>query len=261
MATENTSKPDPKNYVASVEKALRLLELFTDESPELRLSEIVKRGGYSRTATYRLLSTLEHLDWVVRKDDNYQLSLRVFRVGSSAMNALQMRQEASQSLVELAARVGETVYLLVPDADRAVCLERIEGNSQVKIMVLDVGRSLPIYAGGGSLAILSYRDDLLAALGKRKSFPLPNGDELPRESLEKICRETRERGYSRSIEDVTPAIGAFGAPIRNNRGTVIAAISIGGLSQTLRANEAEFAKELVSAAEEVSNRMGFVIPR
>lgn len=253
------SKPemDPKNYVASVEKALRLLELFSEDSPRLSLPEIVKRAGYSRTATYRLLNTLEHLDWIDRKDGKYQLSLRVFRVGSAAVNALQLRQEASLNMSELAARVGETVYLLVPDGDRAVCLERVEGSSGVQIMVLDVGRSLPIFAGGGSLAILALRDDILASLETEKSVRLPNGSDLLLTELRRICQETRERGYSRSLEDVTPAVGAFGAPIFDNRGQVIAAISIGGLSQTLLAKEQEMAADLMQAARQISARLGY----
>lgn len=249
---------DPKNYVASVEKALRLVELFTEETPQLALNEIVKGAGYSRTATYRLLTTLEHLGWIVRSGEKYHLSLKVFRIGAVAVNALHLRQEAALAMAELAAKVGETVYLMVPDALRAVCLERIEGSAQVQIMVLDVGRSLPIYAGGGSLAILAHRVDLLDSLGDEPALALPNGSTLDRSTLDRALEDTRKRGYSRSVEDVTPAVAAFGAPIRDNRGKVIGAISIGGFSQVLLRKESDLIQPLMQAAAQISARLGHI---
>jgi len=261
MATDLNRKSDldPKNYVASVEKALRLLELFSERSPQLTLGEIVKLGGYSRTATYRLLGTLEHLDWITRTGDYYQLGLKVFRVGSVAVNALMLRQEASQSISQLAANMGETVYLLVPDGLRAVCLERIEGNAQVQIMVLDIGQSLPLHAGGGPLALLSHRSDLFDKLVPLCPLERPNGTKMNVDDLSAIREDTLRRGYSRSIEDVTPGVGAFGAPIFDAHGKAIAAISIGGLAQTLKARETELAGGLMSSAREISQRLGHQI--
>jgi IclR family transcriptional regulator, KDG regulon repressor len=249
---------DPKNYVASVEKALRLLELFSEKAPQLTLGEIVRLGGYSRTATYRLLGTLEHLEWVVRNGDRYQLGLKVFRVGSVAVNALRLRQEASQAISELAARFGETVYLLVPDGLRGVCLERIEGNSQVQIMVLDIGQSLPLHAGGGPLALMSYRQDLFDNLVALCPLKRPNGTIIRVEDLQAVREETTKRGYSRSMEDVTPGVGAFGAPVFDAHGRAIAAISIGGLAQTLQAREGELSQGLMASAREISGRLGYL---
>ena len=52
MAGNAVGPVDPKNHVASVEKAVRLLELFGDETPQLTLAEVIKRGGYARTTTH-----------------------------------------------------------------------------------------------------------------------------------------------------------------------------------------------------------------
>lgn len=261
MAKSEKPTIDPKNYVASVGKALHLLELFSDGPPQIPLSEIVRRAGYSRTTTYRLLMTLEHLGWVVRQDDTYQLSLRIFRVGAAAMNALQLRQEASQSLSDLAATLGETVYLIVPDGMRGVCLERIEGSAQVQIMVLEVGASLPLYCGGGSLAILAERADLFDTLAQNEPLIRPDGSQVALEDLRQTLAQTRARGYSRSIEDVTRGVGAFGAPVRNAQGKTIAAISIGGFAQTLLAREVELTDGLMAAARDISERLGYLAPR
>lgn len=257
MTAEDDDAIDPKNYISSVEKALRLLELFGEGTPYLSISEIVRRGGYSRTATYRLLGTLEHLGWMLRTGDKYQLSLRAFQVGSAAVNALQLRHEATPSMVDLAARLGETVYLMAPDGQRGVCLERIEGRSPVRVMVLDVGKSFPIYVGGGSLAMLAHREDLRAALDGA-ALEMPTGKAVNIADLDRQLQETRTAGYSRSIEDVTPGVAAFGVPIFNSRAQAIAAISIGGLAKILVAREAELSQGLIEAGRTISQKLGYV---
>jgi hypothetical protein len=52
--------------VESVLRAVRLLECFRPSEPELSLAEVVRRGGYSKSTTYRLLSTLQVAGWLER---------------------------------------------------------------------------------------------------------------------------------------------------------------------------------------------------
>jgi DNA-binding IclR family transcriptional regulator len=248
---------DPRNNVASVEKAIGLLELFGEGEPVLSLANLIARGGHTRTTTYRLLGTLERVGWVARTAEGYQLTLKVFRLGTSAANALQLRKIALPVLAELAAKGGETVYLIVPDGPRGVCLERVEGASLVKLMVLDVGKSLPLHVGGGPLALLAHRDDLLADVLAAEPLVTPSGMRLPRAELLDMLQSIRDRGYSRSAGDVTSGVGAFGAPVFNTHGVVVAAVSIGGLLPILIENEAHLSLALCDAATRISAQLGY----
>ena len=250
------TEPDPKNHVASVEKAVRLLELFDEGEPVLSLPTIVARSGYTRTTAYRLLSTLERVGWLSRTGAGYHLTLRVFRLGASAGNALKLREIAAEVLVDLAARGGETAYLIVPDGLRGVCLERVEGPSMVRVMVLDVGKSLPLHVGGGPTALLAHRDDLLAEVFAAGPLQTMTGAPLSPDNLRDTLRGIRERGYSRSAEDVTASVGAFGAPVFDAQGTAIAAVSVGGMLKTLTEKEVELSAALRDAAASISARLG-----
>jgi DNA-binding IclR family transcriptional regulator len=250
------TEPDPKNHVASVEKAVRLLELFDEGEPVLSLPTIVARSGYTRTTAYRLLSTLERVGWLSRTGAGYHLTLRVFRLGASAGNALKLREIAAEVLVDLAARGGETAYLIVPDGLRGVCLERVEGPSMVRVMVLDVGKSLPLHVGGGPTALLAHRDDLLAEVFAAGPLQTMTGAPLSPDDLRDTLRGIRERGYSRSAEDVTASVGAFGAPVFDAQGTAIAAVSVGGMLKTLTEKEVELSAALRDAAASISARLG-----
>lgn len=46
--------------VEAVLRALRLLDCFDRGCPEMTLAEFVRRSGYSKTTTHRLLTTLEY---------------------------------------------------------------------------------------------------------------------------------------------------------------------------------------------------------
>ncbi|RDC71244.1 IclR family transcriptional regulator [Rhodovulum sp. 12E13] len=255
-ARQGQTESDPKNYVASVEKAVRLLELFDEGEPVLSLPTIVARSGYTRTTAYRLLSTLERVGWLSRSGAGYHLTLRVFRLGASAGNALKLREIAAEVLVDLAARGGETAYLIVPDGLRGVCLERVEGPSLVRVMVLDVGKSLPLHVGGGPTALLAHRDDLLEEVFASGPLQTMTGAPLTPDELRDTLRGIRERGYSRSAEDVTASVGAFGAPVFDAQGTAIAAVSVGGMLKTLTEKESKLSAALCDAAASISARLG-----
>lgn len=262
MADPSVGLVDPKNHIASVEKAVRLLELFDDETPQLTLAEMVRRGGYTRTTTHRLVTTLERLGWLARSGETYQLTLRVFRLAAIAVNPLQLREQARPLMSELAAQHGENVYLVVPDGPRAVCVECIKGRSPVQIMTMDVGTSLPLYIGGGSLALLAEREaELLPAVLAELPSTTPTGQSLTEATLRAKLQTVRDGGYSRSIEDVTLSVGAFGAPIFNAEGLAVAAVSVGGLVQSLLPKEPDLVQSLGETASKISGKLGYQASR
>jgi DNA-binding IclR family transcriptional regulator len=250
---------DPKNHVASVVKAIRLLELFTHEQPELNLETIVRRSKLTRTTAFRLLATLVLVGWVERNGDNYRLSLQVFRLGSTAVGSVELRHEARAVMTELAGTCGEDVYLVVPDGPRAVCLERIEGRSNVRMMALDVGKSMPLYIGGGGCALLAEREsELLPLVLAGGDMTTPTGQHLEVDELRRRLRQTRERGYSVSLEDVTVGVGALGSVVRNARGVAVAAVSVGAMLTTLLPRQDELAEAVTTAAADISARLGYL---
>lgn len=251
---------NPKNHIASVAKAVRLLESFGDERPELTLAELVSKCGYSRTTTYRLLDTLELLGWVERSGSGaYSLTLRVFELSSSVLGRFDLRAEASHVMSDLAARYDENIYLVVPDGDRAVCLELIESSQPVRIMALTVGRSLPLYAGGAPLALLAeLHHQHLDRIVEIAPLTLPSGDTLSGTELRAAVDRVQKLGYAVSLEDVTPGIAAIGACIHDRFGRPVAAMSFGGMiSRYQEPRLGELTAALQEATATVSRRLGY----
>ena len=260
MASEHTVDIDPKNHIASVVKATKILESFDPESPELTIQELMKRCGYTRTTTYRILDTLELVGWIERTPSGgYKMTLRVFELASSVLGSFDLRTEASHVMSDLAARYDENVYLVVPDGARAVCLDLIESSRPVRVMSLSVGRSLPLFIGGAPLALLAELEDtFLPRVLAGGTLTSPSGQEISEQQLRRVLADTRARGYAVSLEDVTPGVAALGACIFDRSGRPVAALSFGGfIANFAQPRQNELASALVQGALSISRRLGY----
>jgi DNA-binding IclR family transcriptional regulator len=249
-------------HVESVLRAARLMDCFGRGEPALSLPELVRRSGYSKTTTYRLLTTLEVAGWLERAPDGaFRLTIRPFQIGSILLDSLELRHEAPPVMRRLSLAVGQTAYLTIPAGTHAVCIERIDRGSGVRVMDLEVGGSQPLHLGAAPRALLAFNEnellpDLLqAGLEARTPHSLATEG-----ALRQDLAETRRRGYSVSDSDATPGVAAIGAPVFDLRERAVAAISIGGLSEQMMPPRPTQVSALLQAADEISTRLGSVRP-
>ena len=258
MATTGDGVPPERMVVGSVLRAMRLLDLFERGRPEMSLPEFVRRSGYTKSTTYRLLGTLEEAGWLERgPGGTFRLTIRAFQVGSILVDSLELRREAGPIMARVAAQVDETVFLVVPAGTLAVCLERIDSEQGVRLSELYVGGSQPLHLGAAPRALLAFdEDDLLppllaAGLTRRTDHSIVDPAELRAD-----LARTRERGYSISDEDVTLDVAAIGAPVFGSHGRAVGAVSVGGLRRRLMPPRAEHISCLLHACDELSTRLG-----
>ena len=245
-------------YVESVLRATHLLDCFRRGEPALTLPELVRRSGYSKTTTYRLLTTLEVAGWLERAPDGaFRLTIRPFQIGSILLDSLELRHEAPPVMRQLSLAVGQTAYLTIPAGTHAVCIERIDRGSGVRVMDLDIGGSQGLHLGAAPRALLAFDEEALlpallqAGLERRTPATLATED-----ALRADLAATRARGYSISDSDVTPGIAALGAPVFDVRDRAVAAISIGGLSEHMMPPRPAHLDALLRAAATISTRLG-----
>jgi IclR family transcriptional regulator, KDG regulon repressor len=245
--------------VQSVLRACRLLTSFSHENSRLGLAQLATRTQLSKPTAYRLLHTLEVAGFISRSADGlYQPTMQLFKIGSAILEKLDVRVEARPIMSELATRTGETVYLGVEDDLRAVCLERVDGDGPIRLMVWDVGGSLPLYVGGAPTVLLAFREEeLLPRVLAEPPFRLTPNTVTDPEGIRAKLRQIRTNGYSFGTNDITPGVGAIAAPVFDQEGRAAAALSIGGLSKTLEAQRESLCEQVVAAAMQISMRLGF----
>jgi DNA-binding IclR family transcriptional regulator len=225
----------------------------------MSLAEFVRRSGYSKSTTYRLLITLVEAGWLERSPGNgFRLTIKAFQVGSLLVDSLELRREAGPIMARMVAELDEAVYLVVAAGTRAVCLERVDGGQGVRMADLYVGGSQPLNLGAAPRALLAFDEDrLLPALLEEGLSRRTEHSLVDPADLRSDLAETRRRGYTVSDEDVTLGIAAIGAPILGTGGVAIAALSFGGLRQNILPPKRTQVLCLLHACEELSTRLGY----
>jgi DNA-binding IclR family transcriptional regulator len=76
--------------------------------------------------------------------------------------------------------------------------------------------------------------------------------------LEERARETRDRGYGSTVEELEIGLNAVGVPVHSSDGAVVATVSVSGPAFRLPAEDIpEVAKVVKDAASEISWCLGF----
>lgn len=228
-ATEPETWPEPgaDRPPSAVAKALGLLEAFVDAPAWLGVTEISRRAGIAKSSAFRLLTTLEELGYVIRRDKRYALGDRIFELGcqTAFCRPRSLRDIAVPHLAELFLATHATVHLAVLDGTDVLYLEKIHGRNGVK-SPSHVGSRIPAAATALGMAMLAFGcSDLVDAvvrrgLPRRTVYSVTNPDHL-RAELAAI----RSCGYALERERSSLGVACLAAPVRVDTSPV-AAISL-----------------------------------
>jgi DNA-binding IclR family transcriptional regulator len=244
----------------AVQRAVSLLERFSDERPSWTVTDLAEAVNLNRTTTYRLLTALESADLVTRDGDgdSYRLGSTLIVLGGRAQRANRLRPLGQPELTQLVEATGETATLEILIERDMLGIEEVVSD-RLMSGTQSIGTRWPVYATSTGLA-------LLANLSDREV------DELLAGSLRKITGKTetdtgriharlaqvRQQGYAVLAEALELGYVAIAAPIFNHEGHPIAALSAGGpLVRLTTERIEEIGRLLCEAAGRVSYQLGF----
>jgi DNA-binding IclR family transcriptional regulator len=241
--------------VRSVQRALGILGLLTDERPIVTVREIVNATGLAKTTVLRLVSTLEHNGLLWATTNGYMAGPGLWRWAHLARQSWELPPETQRGMRELAARQRETVNLYVVRDVYRVCVAQQESPQPLR-HVVRVGDELPMWAGASSKVLLR---DAGASLLERIARSSPHGPGHAKVMREWIDEATR-KGYGESHGEREEGLSAVAAPILGPSGGVVAALALSGPSIRFTPERvAEFATDLRDMAQQMSER-GFDRP-
>jgi len=252
-----------KEYsVPSIERALSVLECLARAKRGFSLSEIGRRLRIPKSSAHLILSTLERRGFLQRntKTNRYCFGLQLVSLSRSALENLDLREEAKPFLCSLMQESGFTVHMAVLERDEAVIIEKVEAPGLVRLASW-VGRRLDVNCSGVGKALLAFLpDDELDCLLRTKDFARHNSRTIISTTI--LRRElilVRQAGYALDNEEDEPGVRCIGAPVFDENGKAVAAISIAGVASQIGIDRVPVLARLVTrAAGRISARMGYV---
>jgi IclR family KDG regulon transcriptional repressor len=197
----------------------------------------------AKPTVYRFLLTLQELGYARRVDgDRWAMTLKLFNVGSRALDHLDLYSAARPVAEELSEDLGETVHMGVLEGDSAVYVLKIESRFTIR-MFSRVGRRIPLYCTAIGKVLLAFTKKTLTT----------------RAALSAELARIREQGFGLDDEEHEQGIHCIGAPIFDHTGGVVATLSVSWPGFRYQREEESVQVEKVKAAAlKVSTFLGFI---
>jgi DNA-binding IclR family transcriptional regulator len=246
----------------SLERAMTLLQCFTEERPELRVTELCTMTGLNQSTVSRMMSALDRIGFVSQDERTglYRLGYAAIALGSVALNGSAVYRASRQIAQVLAQQTGLGVNVAQLDGSTLHYLANFEGPGSPKAFSM-AGRVGILHATGMGKALLaalpqSFVEDYFADGVDRFTPHTIAG----LEEFETAADEIRNQGYATEIEELSFGRACVATTIRGTGGQPIAAMSISGplsaLNPTLPVCR-EMALRVIEAADEVSSSLGY----
>jgi IclR family transcriptional regulator, KDG regulon repressor len=247
--------------VSAVRSATRILRAFSIAEPELGVTELARRLGLSKAGVHHLLATLVE-ERMIERDPvsrRYRLSIKMFELGTRVAISGQLHRAATVPLDHLHFTTSATVQVGILDDAEVVYIERRESQATLRTFEA-VGHRNVAHATSTGKVLLAFLppDEMMARIANRPLVPLTPHTITQLPALLDQLRDVRRRGYAEQLNESSIGVASVAAPIRDDSGRVVAAISMArpaaGLTPMLRRRHAAATME---AARQISERLGF----
>ncbi|MEA2247983.1 MAG: hypothetical protein QOH46_2512 [Solirubrobacteraceae bacterium] len=244
--------------VASVARALELLDALASNPEGLGVNELARRIGVNASTASRLLATLQRGRMVERAPEGgpYRLGLRLVALADGVLARLDVRDLARPRLRALVAGTGETATLSVPGAAEAVTVDFVPGESSVT-SVARLGRPSVGHATAAGKVVLAFGDGVDPAGAARELTAFTDRTIVDRRSLADEVAAVRERGWAHAEGEREPDLNALAAPVFGRTGELHAVIGLQGPAARLtEERRGVVLPALLDAAAELSRALG-----
>jgi len=195
-----------KKGVEAVERALRLLNAFSEQQPAMTLTELSQATDLYKSTVLRITASLERYDYLNRRDNGeFVIGAAARRLGQLHGASFDLEALVRPELIRLAEESGETASLYVVEGEQRLCLYR-ENSHRAARHHLEEGVTLPLASGASGR--------LLGAWGHPHS---PENQTIIKQ------------GYVVSLGERDPDLAAIAVPMIDHKGTMHGALALSGI--------------------------------
>lgn len=245
-------------------KALKLLDLFTSQRPEIGLSDVARLSCLNKATALRLLRDLESAGMVeqVFGTKAYRLGPAFLRLAALRERAVPWTRVADHVLSQLAETTGETAHIGLMEGGRLMPAAHFYSTRHATRVMLDDIDILDFHATGSGLAVLAFLD--ATAVDRILAEPLKVYTAktlVEPQKIRAMLSEIRQQGFASSLGGVEDDVHSISAPFFNTQGKPEGSITIAAPIQRLVGEAHQKVIDAVmAAAGELTAAMGGRIP-
>jgi IclR family pca regulon transcriptional regulator len=229
-----------REFVGTLAKGLSVIRAFGKDSPEMSVAEVARLTTMTRAAARRFLLTLHALGYVECEGRSFRLAAKTLELGFSFLSSQSWLSIAAPLLETLKSELGESVSVTVLENADVVYLIRFPAN-RVMTLTMEVGSRRPAYCTAMGRALLGELPEAEArrildasALKAHTSRTV-----VDKETLMAELRKARRQGFAMIDQELEDGLVAVSVPLRDARGTVLAAVNVCGHSSYLGVDDLE----------------------
>ncbi len=217
-------------------RTLRILEILGGSDRPLTPTEINAELGLPKQTVHRLCSTLEAEGYLVRETNGKRLlpSNRTKHMASGILYNARSQVATRQVLLGIAAKINETVNLVIPEEGGMMYLDRVETDWPFRIQ-LPVGSNVPFHctaSGKTFLASMSPARRKIITDGLTLE-PLTKNTFTGRDAFLMELSRVAKQGYSVDNEEFMEGMIAVAVPVLDQKSKYCAAIAFHAPTQRM----------------------------
>ncbi|WP_262297002.1 IclR family transcriptional regulator [Microvirga sesbaniae] len=241
-----------RDFVASLEKGLLVIEAFDASRPRLTLSDVSKLTGITRAAARRYLLTLTRLNYANFDGRYFSLSPRILRLGYAYLSSASLSTRVQPFLEQISEATGESSSAAILDGDDIVYIAR-SATRRIMSIGLGVGSRLPAYCTSLGRAILAYQPEAAidAYLGRVRLEARTPKTLTDKAAFRAVLEATRSQGYALVNEELEFGLRSIAVPVVQKNGQVTIALNLSAQAGRVSADEMRerFLPSLSAASE------------
>ena len=246
---------DP-NFMSSLARGLAVMEAFSQQTPQMTISQLSARTGLSRAAVRRCLYTLSKLGYAGAEDgQKYALKPKMLQLSHTYTLSNTLSSAAQPILERLSAKLDESFSVATLDGDDIVYIARTQVHRLMNVDI-HVGSRLPAYCTSmGRVMIASQPpDEVERYLARVQLKPLTQKTVDSVDKLRSMLRNVRRNGYAICDQEFELGLRSMAVPVYSTSGKAIATINLSGHAprMPLLEMQTKFLPYLRAAANELS---------
>jgi IclR family pca regulon transcriptional regulator len=245
---------DP-NFMTSLARGLIVIQAFTQQTPQMTISQLSLKTGLSRAAVRRCLYTLTKLGFAGAEDGTrYGLRPRMLTLSNTYTASNALATSAQPILERMSAAFHESFSVATLDGDDIVYIAR---TTVARVMSVDlhIGSRLPAYCTSMGRVLLAYLppEQLEKYLSRVVLTPHTTRTVTTADKLAMLLRNTRRNGYALVDQEYEVGLRSLAVPVFSPSGRVVATLNLSGSAPRMPVYDMQtkFLPHLRNAASEL----------